>query len=461
RHAAAAVVLWRVLLRLDVPGAWFAAALFAVHPVQVESVAWITERKNVLSLFFSLLSMLAWLRFIEPEARARGRAYAASFACYALALFSKTTACTLPAAQLIVLWLRGERIRLRRIAQVVPFLLLGFLMGLVSIVWERFHQGTVGDRFSLSLVESVLVATRAVWFYLGKLAWPMELTFSYPKFAVDPRDPAQYLWMLAGGALLWVLWRARARIGRAPLAAAVFFVATLSPILGFIPLFTFFYTFVADHYQYAASIGPIALFAAGGARLLEDRAPRTRRLGAAAGALLLLVLGALTWQQTHIYESQETLWRDTIAKHPDSWMGHTNLGRELLKQGRLEEAIAAFEDALAIRPDLYRPHHGIAVALMWLNRDEEAIEHFEIVLQRRPNFVPTHRYYGALRWRRGEIEQAMVHYRALIEFDPRHPRGYRLMRRALHRLGRPQEAEAYGRKARALVADVPGTGPEG
>jgi tetratricopeptide (TPR) repeat protein len=458
-HAANALLVWWLLRRLSTPGAWLAAAIFALHPVHVESVAWITERKNVLSLFFFLASLLAWMRFAQPGARAKPRSYAASLAFYALALFSKTTACTLPAAQLLVLWLRGERIRLRRIAQVVPFLLLGFLAGLVAIFWERFHQGTVGDRFALSFVVSALVATRAVWFYLGKLLWPTRLTFSYPKFEIDPHDPVQYVWMVAGGALLWALWRWRPRIGRAPLAAAVFFVAMLSPMLGFIPLFTFFYTFVADHYQYTASIGPIALFAAGGAHLLERRGANARRLAGAAAALLLLALGMLTWQQAHVYANQETLWRDTITKHPGSWMAHTNLGRELLHQGRLKEAIPAYRDALAIRSDLYRPHHGIAVALMWLGRDEEAIENFEIVLQRRHNFVPTHRYYGALRWRRGEIEAAMVHYQAMIEFDPTNPRGYRLMRRALHRLGRHQEAEAYGRRARALAPEVPSAGP--
>ena len=454
-HAANALLVWWVLRRLGAPGAWFAAAIFALHPVHVESVAWITERKNVLSLFFFLASLLAWMRFAEPGAGAKGRCYAASLACHALALFSKTTACTLPAAQLLVLWLRGERIRLRRIAQVLPFLLLGFLMGLVTIVWERFHQGTVGDRFELSFVESVLVATRALWFYLGKLAWPAQLTFSYPKFEIDARDPAQYAWLIAGGVLLWALWHWRERIGRGPLAAAVFFVAMLSPMLGFIPLFTFFYTFVADHYQYTASIGPIALFAAAAARLLEGRGAVGRRLGCAAAALLLLALGTLTWQQTHIYEGRETLWRDTIAKHPRSWMAYTNLGQHLLGEGRFEEAIAAHREALAIRPDLYRPHHGIGVALMRLNRDEEAIENFEIVLQRRANFAPTHRHYGALRWRRGEIQKAMVHYQALIEFDPTHPGGYRLMRRALHRLGRHEEAEAYRRMARALVRELP------
>jgi tetratricopeptide (TPR) repeat protein len=179
----------------------------------------------------------------------------------------------------------------------------------------------------------------------------------------------------------------------------------------------------------------------------------------AGGALLLLALGVLTWQQTHIYENVETIWRDVIAKHPRSWMAYTNLGHHLLEEGRLEEAIAAHREALAIRPDLFRPHHGIGVALMRLGHDEEAIENFEIVLQRRPDFVPTHRYYGQLRGQRGEIGLAVPHYRAMIKYDPTHPSGYRLMSRALRRLGRHREAEVYARKARALAPEIPAVEP--
>jgi len=197
-HAANALLLWLLLRRLDVPGAWFAAAVFALHPVHVESVAWISERKNVMSLFFSLASLLAWMRFVEPPGASARRFYLGSLIFYAIALSSKVTACTLPAAQLLLLWLRGHPIDRRRIAQVVPFLALGVALGLVLTYWERYHIGTVGERFSLSFIESFLVATRAVWFYLGKLLWPMQLTFSYSKFEIDPSDPLQYSWAIVG-----------------------------------------------------------------------------------------------------------------------------------------------------------------------------------------------------------------------------------------------------------------------
>jgi len=204
-HAANALLLWLLLRRLEIAGAWFAAAVFALHPVHVESVAWITERKNVMSLFFSLLSMLAWMRFVEPRQIAARRFYVLSLIWYVLALASKVTACTLPAAQLLLLWLRGHRIDRSRVAQVVPFVVLGVAMGLVISYWERHHIGTVGERFSIAPIESFLVATRAIWFYLGKLLWPTQLTFSYPKFAIDPSDPLQYGWAFAGAILLSAL----------------------------------------------------------------------------------------------------------------------------------------------------------------------------------------------------------------------------------------------------------------
>jgi tetratricopeptide (TPR) repeat protein len=452
-HAANALLLWLLLRRLGVPGAWFAAAVFALHPVQVESVAWITERKNVMSLLFSLLSLLAWLRFVEPRVGPTRRFYVTSLLCYALALSSKVTACTLPAAQLLVLWLRGHRIDWRRLAQIAPFLVLGIAMGLVITYWERHHIGTLGDRFTISPIESFLVATRASWFYLGKLFWPTQLTFSYPKFAIDPSDPLQDGWAIAGAALLAALWFGRRRIGRAPFAAAVFFVATLSPLLGFIPLFTFWYTYVADHYQYVASIGPIALVCGGVTQLLCRRAALGRVSLASAAALILMVLGVLTWSQSRIYESEETLWRDTIAKNPSSWMAYTNLGRYLLREGRFEEAIDAYRQVFAIKPDAYRAHVGWAGALLKLGREKEAEEHFEAALALRPDLYGAHQALARLSWKRGERAAAIAHYEAMIAIDPRKATGYVLMGRALESTQRPREALRYYRAALALDPD--------
>jgi tetratricopeptide (TPR) repeat protein len=449
-HAANALLLWLLLRRLDIPGAWFAAAVFALHPVHVESVAWITERKNVMSLFFSLASLLAWLRFVEPRGASGRRFFAISLVFYALALASKVTACTLPAAQLLMLWLRGHPIDRRRIAQVMPFFALGVGMGLVITYWERHHIGTVGDRFELSLVESFLIATRATWFYLGKLLWPTQLTFSYPKFAIDPTDLLQYAWALAGAVLFWILWYWRSVFGRAPLAAAIFFVAMLSPLLGFIPLFTFWYTYVADHYQYVASIGPIALLSAGATQWLRKRTPLGTRGQASVAALVLIVLAVLVWRQSRVYESEETLWRDTLAKNPTSWMAQTNLGRYWSRQARFEEAADAYARVFAIRPDVYRAHIGRAKVLMELGRDGEAAEHFEAALELQPNLYGAHTALARLAWKRGDRTVAITHYEAMIAIAPKNPKGHFLMGRALQASGRPRPARVHYQKALAI-----------
>src|SRR6266576_780795 len=267
-HVANALLVWRLLARLRVPGAWLAGVIFALHPVQVESVAWITERKNVLMGFFFLLTLLAWVEFLDQQTSRRWRLYSLALVLYALALFSKTTACTLPAALLLILWLQKRPITKERLIQIVPFVILGIGMGLLAVWWERYHQGTNRAVFPfLNPIDRILVASRAVWFYLSKLICPTNLTFIYPRWNISPAHPLDFIWLLAGIALCAVIYFARCYVGRSLEVAAAFFVITLSPVLGFIMLFTFRYTFVADHYQYLACIGPIALVSAGAVSL--------------------------------------------------------------------------------------------------------------------------------------------------------------------------------------------------
>src|SRR5882762_4152386 len=262
-HVANALLVWCLLARLRVPGAWLAGAIFALHPVQAESVAWITERKNVLMGFFFLLTLLAWTAFVDERTKRPWRVYGLALVLYGLALSAKSTACTLPAALLLILWLQNKQINWRRIFQIIPFFLLGLGMGLITIWWERYHQGTRGTLFALGPIERILIASRAIWFYLGKLLWPSTLTFIYPRWTISPTHLLDYVWLLTAVGLCAAIYFARRYVGRGVEVAAVFFVATLSPVLGLIMLYTFRYTFVADHYQYLACIGPTALASAG------------------------------------------------------------------------------------------------------------------------------------------------------------------------------------------------------
>jgi protein O-mannosyl-transferase len=445
-HAANALLLWRVLAVMGLPGGPIAAALFALHPVHVESVAWITERKNVLSGLCFLVSLAAWVRHTDGAGR---RQYGLSIVAYQLGLFAKTTVCVLPAALVLSLWVRGRPVDRRRWLEIVPFVALGVLMGAVAILWEQLHQGTT-TRLAPGWPDVWVVASRAVWFYAGKLVLPVDLMFSYPKFAIDARDPLQWVPLLALAAIAVGLYTLRARIGRAPIATLTWYVAALAPILGFVSLYTFLYTYVADHYQYLASLGPLALaggFASRGFR----RGRREALFASAALGVLLAAYGVLTYRQARVYHSHETLWADTAAKNPGSWMARHNLGEALLHERRYDEAAAAFEAALAIRSDLDKTHRNLGIVRWRQGRLDDARRHFDEAVRIRPNFwnsqITRAQFLLATR-----PQAAFDAYARLAALRPERPEGSVGAARALARMGRLDEAE---RRLRAIRASRP------
>ncbi|HSV13511.1 MAG TPA: hypothetical protein VLI90_04585, partial [Tepidisphaeraceae bacterium] len=283
-HALSAILIWRLLNRLNVPGALLAAAIFAVHPVHVESVGWITERKNVLSLVFYLLALRSYLRSTGSEPVLRD--YAFSLLFFLLALLSKTVTATLPAAILLIFWWKRGRIRVRAVTPLLPFFVLAAVCGSITGYLERTQVGARGPEWAaLTPLHRVLIASRAVWFYAGKLLVPWRLTFIYPRWSIDPRDPLQWLYLVALIAVIAGLWLRRRRLGRGPLVAVLFFIGTLTPALGFVNVYPMRYSFVADHFQYHASIGLIALAAACIARFKP------------AGLIIVALLIALTFHR--------------------------------------------------------------------------------------------------------------------------------------------------------------------
>lgn len=442
-HTANALLLWRLLRVLRVPGAWLAAAIFALHPVQVESVAWITERKNVLMGFFFLLALLCWAAFVESKSRWNWRAYALALVFYTLALFSKTTACTLPAALVLILWLKGKQINWRRLAQIAPFVVVGLAMGLVTIWWERFHQGTQGQLFALGLSERILVASRALWFYAGKLLWPAHLAFNYPRWTVSVERVADFSWPAALAVLGALIYFGRRRLGRGPEIAAIFFVATLSPMLGFIMLYTFRYSFVADHYQYLASIGPIALVAAGlttGIYALEKRA---RLFVQVACGALLISLGVKTWQQGAVYTNPDTLWQATISENPESWMAYNNLGLRLAQTGRVDEGIAHYQRALELNPGFAEAWYNLGNAFLRAGRSEEATIAYKKALEIEPRLAAAYLNLATILLSAGRREEAIAHFRKALELEPKNTVAHNQLAGALLRTGRFEESIAH------------------
>ena len=450
-HVSNALLVWWLLARLNVPGAWLAGAIFALHPVQVESVAWITERKNVLMGFFFLLTLLAWAVFVDERTKRPTRFYTLALVLYGLALSAKSTACTLPAALLLILWLQNQQINWRRIFQIVPFFLLGLGMGLVTIWWERYHQGTRGTLFALGPIERILIASRAIWFYLGKLLWPSTLTFIYPRWTISPANPLDYAWLLAAGGLCALIYFARRYIGRSVEVAALFFVATLSPVLGFIMLYTFRYTFVADHYQYLACIGPIALACAGISSLanaFRDRGRRRLLFGAAV--CVVATLTALTWRQSSMYADIEALWRTTLARNPDCWMAHNNLGIVLSQKGEIDEAIAHYRTTLQMRPDFSDANYNLGNALLQKGEIDEAILHCQKAVMVQPFDPDAQVALGNALFQKGLVDDAIVHYEAVLALRPYYVIAHYSLSTALLQKGELDAAISHCRAALSI-----------
>src|SRR5882724_9787197 len=453
-HVANALLVWRVLARLNVPGAWLAGAVFALHPVQVESVAWITERKNVLMGFFFLLTLLAWLAFVDERTKRPWSFYVLALILYILALSAKATACTLPAALFLILWLQKKAINWKRIFEILPFLVLGLAMGLLAMWWERYHQGTSRAAITfLSPIERFLIASRAVWFYLSKLIWPSNLTFIYPKWNISPAHPLDYVWLLAGIALCAVIYFARRYVGRSVEVAAAFFVATLSPVLGFIMLYTFRYTFVADHYQYLACIGPIALVSAGLVKLTNSVGYGPRFLSV-LGILIFSALGLLTWRQSASYRDSETLWRTTIDKNPGCWMAETNLGSELLEGGDIDGAIVHLEKSLRLKFDVPEPHNNLTYALFRKGDADAAIAEAHVALNFDPNNGGTHAVLGMALMTKGLLDEAIAQLSKAVEILPNHSHAHYNLAVALAEKGETVDAIAHYEKAIEAQPDL-------
>src|SRR5881398_3259582 len=451
-HVANALLVWWLLTRLKIPGAWLAAGIFALHPVQVESVAWITERKNVLMGFFFLLTLLAWIAFVDERTKRPWRFYVLALILYVLSLSAKTTACTLPAALLLILWLQKKSINWERILQIAPFFLLGLGIGLVTVWWERYHQGTRMAVLALGPVERILVASRAVWFYLGKLIWPSNLTFIYPRWTIVSTHSLAYAWLLAGAGLCAVIYFVRRYVGRGVEVAAAFFVATLSPVLGFIMLYTFRYTFVADHYQYLACIGPIALASAALINL-ADAFERSRTLILSAVLCVVAVLAALTWRQAAMYGDIETLWRTTLARNPECWMAHTNLGIVLLQKGQLNDGIAHYRAALQIQPDSWDAEYNLGTALVAKGEVDEAIVHCDRAVAMEPNDPDGQVSLGNALLEKKRIDEAIIHYQKAIAIWPDHFLARYSLGRAFVEKGELDTAIAHCRAALLIRPD--------
>ncbi len=460
-HALAALLFWRLLLRLCVPGAWLASAIFALHPVMVESVAWITERKNVLSLVLYLSALSAFGRYAQwvtrtgeiapapdsPRTRATHHLfYGLSFVLFLSALLAKTTTFSLPAAILLIGWWKRGQIRWRAdVLPTLPFFALAIGLCAVTAWLEKNHVGAEGPDFALTFPQRCLVAGHAFWFYLGKLFWPANLCFVYPRWQPNSGSGWQWLQPVTTIGALFTLWLARGHLGRGPVTALFFFVGTLFPVLGFMNAYGMRYSFVWDHWVYLSAPGIIALAAA----LVVRAAESLRKPAVVHGfaAIVLPVLALLTWRQAGMYTDTETLWRRTLVKNPDCWMAHSNLGFLLRNQGRIEKAMEHYHKAIQINPNSSEALNNLGIALAAEGRFDEAIKNYRKAIQINPNSFEALNDLGIALAAEGRFDEAIKNYYKAIQINPTYSNALNSLGIALAAEGRLDEAIENYRKA--------------
>jgi tetratricopeptide (TPR) repeat protein len=435
-HGLSSVILFLILRKLGLSWAWLAASIFALHPVHVESVAWITERKNTLSGLFYLLSLLYYLRYIDPPPEASrtrsrrsiqfpGEIQSNLWRCYVPALFfflcallSKTVAASLPVSIFLLLWWKKNRITWKDVLPLIPFFILGGVLGLITANLEKMIVGAKGAQWDWSFTERCLIAGRALWFYAGKLLIPHPLIFIYPKWQISAKESVQYLYPLIALFVIITLWLLRGKTGKAPLAAVLFFIVSLFPALGFFNVYPMLYSYVADHFQYLASIGLIILYsgliASGVKRLL----PSNLKIQHGLLAIIPLALGILTWRQAHVYKDIETLWRETLAKNPNAWIAHNNLATLMTDQGKIDEAIQHLKEAIRLNPKWEIAHYNLGYAISKKGDTEEGMKHYRKAIELNPKYTSAYINLGIAYDSLGDYKQAIQNFNKAKDLMP-------------------------------------------
>ena len=434
-HIGSAVLVLKIVRRLGIPGAELVAIIFALHPVNVETVAWIAERKNTLSGVLALAATLSYLRFDESRER---RSYALALGLFVLGLLSKTAIVTLPLALLAIFWWKRGTISWRRdVVPLIPFLSFSVASGLMTRWVEYGNMAYRASILALSPIDRCLIAGRAFWFYLWKLMWPANLMFVYPRWEINATVWWQYIFPLAFLGLLALLWQLR-RWSRGPLAGVLVYVLLLLPSLGFANIYFFLYSYVADHWQYLAGLGIITPCASGIVLLagqLKSWQPWFER---GTTVLLAGALFILTWQQSQTYSNAETLYRTTIARNPVCWLAYGHLVDILCQANRIPEAMNLFREELRIKPA--EAHFSLGYALFRKGQTSEAIDQYEQALRIDPDYADVHNNLASALIMTGRLSEAIDQSKEALRIDPTSSDAHNNLGNALAQTGRASEA---------------------
>ncbi len=454
-HLLGAVVLWRVLKRLAVPGAWLAGVFFAVHPVCAASVAWISERKNTLSIVFYLLAILGYLRFEQTRNRSSARAwYVASLVAFALGLLSKTSIVMLPPVLLGLAWWRRGRIVWTDRLRSIPFFILAAITALVTISFQKRYA--IGEQITLGLdgfFARLAGAAWVVWFYLYKALLPLKLSMIYPRWSIEAGNFVSWLPMVGLISGFVVLWFCRRTWLRAVLLALAYFVVTLFPVLGFYDMSFMQHSLVADHFQYVSIVGILALVAGVLGWICRCRPAIVRAAGYVVSAALIAVLAVLTWRQASTYKDEETLWRDVVAKNPNAPAAHNNLGIIHRKRGEFDKAMQCYRRAIQLRPNHPRPYFNLGLTYERIGQTDKAADCYRTAVAKGPSYAAAHYSLAGIHDKTDELDKALEHYRKAILSRPNYAPAHRGLAGVYTKLDELDKAVEQYRKAIRIRPD--------
>jgi tetratricopeptide (TPR) repeat protein len=418
-HVVNALLVWRLLAKFGLQLAWLGGLIFAIHPAMIESVAWISELKNTLSLLPFLLAMGAW---IDYEERKRQRDYWLALGLFLVAMLCKISMAPFPVVILLHAWWKRGRVGWSDLKASAPFFVISLTLGMASISigsWFQQHYMPTLDAVPMGGFFSRLACAGLVLSqYLLNSLWPVNLMPIYPRWRVDPPSLPQFFpWVILGGIFYW-LWRKRRSWGRHGLLGLGFFVLNLMPFLGFRTISYMGFTWVMDHFLYLPILGLIGLAVAGIEWIYGRLAPVLRPFEIAIIGVAMTLLAFESNGYAKAFINAETLSTYALKHNPGAWTAYNDLGCALKRSGRFNEAIDQFREALRIKPDYIESRYNLGNALFSAGRYPEAIEQYEQVLKVQSNYPKAHNNMAVTLAKMGHLPEAIEQFHAELQLYP-------------------------------------------
>jgi Tfp pilus assembly protein PilF len=479
-HISGALLFWALLAKMKIPGAWLSGFLFAIHPVCVESVAWISETKNTVSLPFFMLSCIFWVaQDDEPAATKRQRFYVLSIIFFLISMLAKTSIVAFPVVTLLYAWWKRRKVTERDIVLSLPLFAISIVLGLVTISyqWGRAigqEKIIIADLLTMDgFLSRTAIAGMGILHYLASIVWPVGLLPIYPRWEVDPLNHWMFLaWpiLFAG---IWWMWRKRNAAfpsdwGRHGLFVIGFFLLMLAPVLGFVTISYMRITWVADHFVYKPMISVVAFLGAGVVVFYNRLKESSKLTFLVIGSLLLAALAFLGFRQTIVWKDEDHLWEYTLKHNNNAWQAHNRLGARKASRGDIDGAHYHFLNATRLRPDLGETHNNLGSSFLarsqileqqgdhsGAEREKAAgIHHFSEACRVTPQITVFHVNLANALTNAGRFAEAGEKYKEILSNNPNNPAMINNYGFALFNQGKKQEAIAQFRRALEIAPDL-------